>query len=155
MAQRKSMSRGRAWALGVSAVLLVIGVPIALSTRPPNVDRDDYVAANLHLLARLPVFPGAKAEGVLSEPWQVRQDPYGRPYTTGYSTRATFSVPARTKAGDVDRYFRKALHSWHMASVGTVQEGWPHPLGQRHAATSSAEATTVAMRACQSTSWAS
>jgi hypothetical protein len=93
------------------------------------VDRDDYVAANLRLLARLPVFPGAKAEGVLSEPWQVRQDPYGRPYTTGYSTRATFSVPARTKAGDVDRYFRKALHSWHMGGVGTVQEGWPHPLG--------------------------
>jgi hypothetical protein len=117
------------------AALAVVALTVVSIRHRPDVNRRNYVRANLRLLAQVPAFPGAKLEALISEPWQVRQEPFGRPYVAGYNTRATYSTRDATTAAEVERFYRQSLNGWRIASWGTIPEGWPRVTrsrGTRH-----------------------
>ncbi len=98
---------------------------VASISNRPDVNRGQYIQANLRLLAQLPTFPGARLEVLYSESWQVRQEPFGRSYVAGYNTRATYSTPDATTAAEVARFYRRSLVGWRSANWGKIPEGWP------------------------------
>jgi hypothetical protein len=118
-------------ALVVVSVAVVVALVAASIARKPTVQKAEYLQANARLLAALPTFPGARREIVVSEPWQVRMEPYGRSYVVGYTTRATYRAPEGTTAAAVSRSYRVAMRGWRITSWGKIPEGWPRVIVSR------------------------
>jgi hypothetical protein len=123
----------KVWPAVFVLTVVVLGTGIALIGGCGNrddVDRAAYLSENRELLARVPLFPGARRVSVRHEATRYVYDDCPilcDSYIDGYITHVTFKSPPGTTAAEITRFFERQLTpvGWRRAHWGTYPAGWP------------------------------